>query len=154
MVETSSKILKNIKTVRNIYMLANPRSGSRFAANFLEKYPRENTCTLRVPLWKLKRSPYTQLVIDSNEIVELHCTLYFFNVVEPEERKLCMQMLEKDVTEPGHENRDRILGIMGGDGSMGTTLKMLRTVPAIEKSLIRKEIGLVTLPFGTGNDTA
>ena len=43
---------------------------------------------------------------------------------------------------------------MGGDGSMGTTLKMLRQSKAIERSLIDKGIGLMTLPFGTGNDTA
>ena len=43
-----------------------------------------------------------------------------------------MDYMEKDVTSEGAELRDRIVVIMGGDGSMGTTIKMFRTVPALE----------------------
>ena len=46
-----------------------------------------------------------------------------------------MRMLEEDLTGEGTENRDRYLGIMGGDGSLATTLKMLRTSSAIEDAL-------------------
>ena len=39
-------------------------------------------------------------------------------------------MLTKDLKEDPES--DKIVGIMGGDGSMGTTLKFLREVPEIE----------------------
>ena len=48
-------------------------------------------------------------------------------MLEAEERALCMKMMEEDVSGPGHENRARYLGIMGGDGSLATTINMLRT---------------------------
>ena len=80
--------------------------------------------------------------------------MYFFNVREPAERELCMNMLDEDLTGEGNENRDRYLGIMGGDGSLATTLKMLRTSPAIDEALKQKMISFVLLPFGTGCDTA
>ena len=64
----------------------------------------------------------------------------------------CRKMLENDLKlDP---ESDKIVGIMGGDGSMGTTLKFLREIPEIEAGLVSKEVGLVILPFGTGNDTA
>lgn len=87
-------------------------------------------------------------------MVTLKCTLYLFNVLEPEERALCMRLMEEDITGPGHEQRDRFLGIMGGDGSLATTLKMLRSRPPIESALKQKKISFVLLPFGTGCDTA
>ena len=80
--------------------------------------------------------------------------MYFFNVRDPAERELCMNMIEIDLTGEGNENRDRYLGIMGGDGSLATTLKMLRTCPAIDEALKQKMISFVLLPFGTGCDTA
>ena len=86
--------------------------------------------------------------------VTLECTMYFFNVREPAERELCMNMLEEDLTGEGTENRDRYLGIMGGDGSLATTLIMLRTRSPIEEALRQKMISFVLLPFGTGCDTA
>ena len=43
---------------------------------------------------------------------------------------------------------------MGGDGSLGTTVTMLRKRPTIDQALKQKEIGFVIMPFGTGNDAA
>lgn len=65
-----------------------------------------------------------------------------------------MTMLEKDITSEGSDNRDRYLGIMGGDGSLATTIKMLRSKSVIEKALKQKLVSFVLLPFGTGCDTA
>ena len=42
--------------------------------------------------------------------------------------------------------------IMGGDGSFATTIKFLRTNPAVKKGLDKQKIAFVPLPFGTGND--
>ena len=41
--------------------------------------------------------------------------------------------------------------IMGGDGSLGQTIKELRSYPAIDEHINRFTFCL--LPFGTGNDT-
>ena len=68
-------------------------------------------------------------------MITLQCTLYLFNVLNADERALCMSMLEEDLSGEGSDNRDRYLGIMGGDGSLATTLKMLRTNAVIEKAL-------------------
>lgn len=84
----------------------------------------------------------------------LECTLLLFNVLEAEERTLCMDMLEADISGEGSTTRDRYLGIMGGDGSLATTLKMLRTRPLIETAMQQKLISFVLLPFGTGCDAA
>ena len=40
--------LNNARTTHNIYFLTNPRSGDGLASYFLEKYPRENKCTMLV----------------------------------------------------------------------------------------------------------
>ena len=82
----------------------------------------------------------------------LDCTLYLFNVIEVSERMECRRMIENDIKQDPQS--DKIVGIMGGDGSMGTTLKFLREIPEIEAALVSKEVGLTILPFGTGNDTA
>lgn len=65
-----------------------------------------------------------------------------------------MRMMEEDITGAGSENRDRYLVIMGGDGSLATTLKMLRTRPIIEEAMRQKLLSFVMLPFGTGCDAA
>lgn len=65
-----------------------------------------------------------------------------------------MRMMEEDITGTGSENRDRYLVIMGGDGSLATTLKMLRTRPIIEEAMRQKLLSFVMLPFGTGCDAA
>ena len=78
-------------------------------------------------------------------LVTLECTMYFFNVREPAERELCMNMLEEDLTGEGTENRD---------GSLAKTLRMLRTRSPIEEALRQKMISFVLLPFGMGCNTA
>ena len=87
-------------------------------------------------------------------MVTLDCTLHLFNVLDPEQRTLCMDMMEKDFTGPGKENRERFLIIAGGDGSLCTTVNMLRTRPVIEEALREKRLSFICLPFGTGCDNA
>lgn len=43
---------------------------------------------------------------------------------------------------------------MGGDGSLATTIKFLRTSPLVEQMLQKGKLSFVMLPFGTGNDGA
>lgn len=43
---------------------------------------------------------------------------------------------------------------MGGDGSLATTIKFLRTSKVTNQALMRGKISFVMLPFGTGNDGA
>ena len=129
--------LSNARTTHNIYILANPRSGDGFASNFLEKYPRANRT--RVEVYVTRRAGAIQFILPENlrrgqqemftedDKMTLDCTLLLFNVLEASERTLCMDMLEDDIQREGSETRDRYLGIMGGDGSLATTLKMLRT---------------------------
>lgn len=100
------------------------------------------------------RPDQVQLLDDPSNLVTLDCNLLLYNVLEAEERELCMKMMEEDLTQAGAENRDRFLGIMGGDGSMATTLNMLRQRPAIEEAISQKRVAFVNLPFGTGCDTA
>ena len=65
-----------------------------------------------------------------------------------------MDAMEADFTGEGKENRDRYLIIAGGDGSLPTTVGMLRTRPVIEDALRQKLMAIICLPFGTGCDTA
>ena len=120
-----------MRTVQNIYMVANPRSCGGYACEFLTQYPRENRCQIEVAV--TRKAGAIQFVLPKNLSVEqinstrvtLDCTLHLFNVLDPDERILCMNTIEKDLTGPGKENRDRYLGIMGGDGSLATTIQML-----------------------------
>jgi diacylglycerol kinase family enzyme len=41
---------------------------------------------------------------------------------------------------------------MGGDGSLATTIKFLRTNKTIDAGLIKGKVVFCMLPFGTGND--
>ena len=128
-------------------MLCNPKSGTKYASTFLTDYPKVNNRRLMVPLQDL-----TEQKVPKEEKVLLDCTLYLFNVIEAKDRTECREMLTRDLKEdPGS---DKVVGIMGGDGSMGTTLKFLREVEEIEQGLAKREVGIVILPFGTGNDTA
>ena len=128
-------------------MLCNPKSGSKYAESFLTNYPKVNNRMMMIPAKLL-----TDANISSNEQLELDCTLYLYNVCEATDRMECREMLRKDLIE--NPASDKILGIMGGDGSMGTTLKFLREIPEIEAGLVKKDVGMCILPFGTGNDTA
>jgi diacylglycerol kinase family enzyme len=51
-----------------------------------------------------------------------------------------------------HKSTKKIIAIAGGDGSLGTTIKYMRTSPVLDKALSRGRIYIATLPYGTGND--
>jgi diacylglycerol kinase family enzyme len=59
--------------------------------------------------------------------------------------------LVKEVRENDKQTR-KIVVIMGGDGSFGTTIKFLRTSKEMNNALTRGQICFAVLPFGTGND--
>ena len=40
-------------------------------------------------------------MFSEDDIVTLNCTLHLFNVLEPSERALCMEMLEEDIVGEG-----------------------------------------------------
>ena len=48
----------------------------------------------------------------------------------------------------------KVVCIMGGDGSLATTINFLRTSHVIEQMLQQGKLSFVMLPFGTGNDGA
>ncbi len=48
----------------------------------------------------------------------------------------------------------KIVAIMGGDGSLATTVKFLRSSKITNLALIKGKISFAMLPFGTGNDGA
>ena len=48
----------------------------------------------------------------------------------------------------------RIVSILGGDGSLGTTVKFLRTSAVVESAMERGDLYFNPLPYGTGNDGA
>ena len=145
--ENDKKLTSQIKKVRRIYMLCNPKSGTKYAESFLSGYPKVNKRQLNVPLKNL-----TDQRVTSDMQVPLYCTLFLYNVCKVDERMECRGQIEKDLLEK--PDSDKIVGIMGGDGSMGTTLKFLREVKTIEDGLVKKDVGICILPFGTGNDTA
>jgi diacylglycerol kinase family enzyme len=74
-------------------------------------------------------------------------------VLEKSERNKCLQDLEIAVKENDNATR-KIVVIMGGDGSLATTIKFLRTSPVIDLGLTKGKVNFVMLPFGTGNDGA
>lgn len=99
-------------------------------------------------------SPEQLQLFKDSELVTLETNLYLFNVLESTERAKCLDMMEADITGEGSETRDRYIVIMGGDGSLATTINMLRTRQAIGKALAERLISFVMLPFGTGCDCA
>ena len=62
--------------------------------------------------------------------------------------------MEEDFSSEDSEERDRFLIIAGGDGSLPTTVNMLRTRPILEDAMRQKLLGFICLPFGTGCDAA
>ena len=48
----------------------------------------------------------------------------------------------------------KIVCIMGGDGSLATTIKFLRTSNLVDNALSKGKICFAMLPYGTGNDGA
>jgi diacylglycerol kinase family enzyme len=77
--------------------------------------------------------------------------LYFYNVIEKVEREKFLTDLDAALLENDHNCR-KIVSIMGGDGSLATTIKFLRTSKLVDTGLTKGKIVFCMLPFGTGND--
>ena len=139
--KTGSSGMVGVRTVQHIYLLANPRSCEGYAKAFIENYPRENRLSLDVAV--TRRAGVVQYVLPENlnesqmasPQVTLDCTLHVFDVIDAEQRELCMNMMEQDFTSEESEKRDRFVIIAGGDGSFPTTVGMLRTRPIIEDAM-------------------
>lgn len=84
----------------------------------------------------------------------LDCTLHPLNVLDADQREKFMRMLEEDVTGPGKDDRDRFVVIAGGDGSLSTTVSMLRQRPIILDAMKKKLLAFAILPMGTACDAA
>ena len=74
-------------------------------------------------------------------------------MLESQERQNCLRQLEAAVKENAKATT-KVICIMGGDGSLATTIKFLRTSPSIEQCLQRGRLSFCMLPLGTGNDCA
>ena len=120
-----------------IFGLANPRSGDGLASGFLTDYPPVNEKTIYLE--------------ESRQSVQVE--MRFFNVLENTERQNCLRQLETSMKEGGEVTK-KVVCIMGGDGSLATTIKFLRSSLIIDQSLQRGRISFCMLPFGTGNDGA
>ena len=73
-------------------------------------------------------------------------------MVEATERNKCLNDLENATKDSATKHTKKVVCIMGGDGSLATTIKFLRSSATIEQSLQRGKISFCMLPFGTGND--
>ena len=120
-----------------IFGLAKPRSGDGLASGFLTDYPPVNEKTIYLE--------------ESRQSVQVE--MRFFNVLENTERQNCLRQLEASMKEGGEVTK-KVVCIMGGDGSLATTIKFLRSSLIIDQSLQRGRISFCMLPFGTGNDGA
>jgi diacylglycerol kinase family enzyme len=69
------------------------------------------------------------------------------------ERDHCLHDIEEAATLNDNSTR-KIVCIMGGDGSLATTIKFLRTSVIVDNALIKGKLCFAMLPFGTGNDGA
>lgn len=78
--------------------------------------------------------------------------MWLYDVTVKSERTKCFQKLEKDLVEDPEPKK--VICIMGGDGSLATTITFFRTSKVIDMHLQKGNISFVTLPFGTGNDTS
>lgn len=120
-----------------MFAFANPRSGDGLAAGFLTDFPAKNT----KKLW----------FEEKQQTVE--CTINFYNVIEKTEREKCLEDLAQSLGENDNSTR-KIVSIMGGDGSLATTINFLRTNKVVDQGLVKGKVCFVMLPFGTGNDGA
>ena len=123
-----------------IFGLANPRSGDGLASGFLTDYPPVNEKTIFL----------------EEQRISVHVELRFFNVLEATERQNCLRQLESLIKESpsGVDATKKVVCIMGGDGSLATTIQFLRTSLTIDACLQRGRLSFCMLPFGTGNDGA
>ena len=75
----------------------------------------------------------------------------FYNVLERTEREKCLHDIERALEENDKKTR-RIVSIMGGDGSLATTITYLRSSNTVNIGLSKGKLCFCMLPFGTGND--
>ena len=120
-----------------VFAFANPRSGDGLSAGFLTEHP-SRTVT---EVWFEERQQ------------SVTCDLRFFNVIEQQERESCLKQLEEACKDDDLTVR-KIVAIMGGDGSLATTVKFLRSSKITNQALVKGKISFAMLPFGTGNDGA
>ena len=120
-----------------IFGLANPRSGDGLASGFLTDYPARNI----VPVY----------FDEFNQTIE--CEVRFYNVIEKIEREACLSQIANSINDNNKTVR-RVICIMGGDGSLATTINFFRTSKVVDHALHRGKLSFVMLPFGTGNDGA
>ena len=118
-----------------IFGLANPRSGDGLASGFLTDYPPVNEKTVYLEQYKQS----------------VHVEMRLYNVLEATERQNCLRQLESAVQQ-NDKSTKKVVCIMGGDGSLATTIKFLRGSLIIESCLQKGKVSFVMLPFGTGND--
>ena len=81
----------------------------------------------------------------------VHVEMRLYNVLEATERQNCLRQLESAVQQ-NDKSTKKVVCIMGGDGSLATTIKFLRGSLIIESCLQKGKVSFVMLPFGTGND--
>ena len=77
----------------------------------------------------------------------------FYNVLEATERNTCLKEMEQAINEDNKAVR-KVVCIMGGDGSLATTIKFLRGSIVVNTYLAKGRLSFAMLPFGTGNDGA
>ena len=94
----------------HVYAFANPRSGDGLAAGFLTDFPHKNV----KQLWFEEKQQ------------TVACIIRFYNVTEAQERNKCLSDIEAAMRENDNSTRKTVC-MMGGDGSLATTIKFLRT---------------------------
>lgn len=83
----------------------------------------------------------------------IECEMRFYNVLEAGERASCLKEMEQAISEDNKAVR-KVVCIMGGDGSLATTIKFLRGSIIVNTYLAKGRLSFAMLPFGTGNDGA
>jgi diacylglycerol kinase family enzyme len=79
--------------------------------------------------------------------------LRFYNVRDAGEREKSLKDVENEFKVKDTKCR-RVVTIMGGDGSLGTTIKALRKSEIIDDAMHHGKLFFIVLPYGTGNDGA
>lgn len=95
--------------------MANPRSGDGLASGFLTDHPSRNI----IPVY------FDEL----NQTVD--CEMRFYNVLEKLEREACLSQIVSSLQENDKHTR-RVVCIMGGDGSLATTINFFRSSQIID----------------------
>ena len=110
-----------------VFIMANPRSGSQQAVSFL-------------------REPEKKIFYEFNQNKSASVTIC--NLLETEEVKSVFAEM-KEIQEKNRQSDKIILVSAGGDGTLIGVL-----MNAKSQGVIVSEVVCVTLPYGTGNDTA